>query len=112
MNTQNININEIFTKSELVPTIVQDLNTKEVLMLAYMNKESLQISLDSGYTCFYSRSRKTLWKKGETSGNVQKIIKIIADCDMDTLLILVEQSGPACHTGARSCFYNEIANFS
>ncbi|HQC54721.1 MAG TPA: phosphoribosyl-AMP cyclohydrolase [Clostridia bacterium] len=98
----------LFKNSELVPTIVQDVNTKEVLMLAYMNEESLGLSLSTGYTHFYSRSRKQLWKKGETSGHVQKIVEIYSDCDDDTLLVVVEQTGVACHTGARSCFFNKI----
>jgi len=104
-------IDDLFKKSPLVPAVVQDATTKEVLMLAYMNKESLILSLETGYTCFYSRSRNALWKKGETSGNVQKIVSIKADCDSDTLLILVNQTGVACHTGSYSCFINEIANF-
>lgn len=98
----------LFKKSELVPTIVQDAKTKEVLMLAYMNEESFKLSLSTGYTHFYSRSRKQIWKKGETSGHVQKIIEIYADCDDDTLLVFVEQTGVACHTGAMSCFFNKI----
>ena len=101
-------IDKLFEKSELIPAVVQDKTTREVLMLAYMNRESLRISLQSGYTCFYSRSRKTLWKKGETSGHVQKIVSVKADCDFDTLLVEVEQTGPACHTGSKSCFFNEI----
>lgn len=92
----------------LIPAIVQDAVTKKVLMLAYMNEESLKISMDEGYTCFWSRSRKCLWRKGETSGNKQKIVSIATDCDRDTLLITVEKSGPACHTGAESCFFNAI----
>lgn len=97
-----------FKKSQLVPAIVQDSKSGQVLMLAYMNRESLQISLESGYTCFFSRSRNRLWKKGETSGHVQKIVSIHGDCDHDTLLISVEQTGPACHTGSQSCFFNRI----
>ncbi|MFI3250262.1 MAG: bifunctional phosphoribosyl-AMP cyclohydrolase/phosphoribosyl-ATP diphosphatase HisIE [Eubacteriales bacterium] len=92
----------------LIPAIVQDFYTKEVLMMAYMSQESLEITKKEGYTCFYSRSRKELWRKGETSGNRQKVVTIHGDCDGDTLLILVEPMGPACHTGAVSCFFDEI----
>lgn len=80
-------------------------------MLAYMNEESLQKTLETGYTWFYSRSRQKLWNKGETSGHVQRVIRIMADCDNDTLLLEVEQTGPACHTGHKSCFFNEIRRF-
>jgi len=99
---------EIFDKLKLVPAIIQEYDTNEVLMLAYMNKESFNKTLETGYTWFYSRSRKTLWNKGETSGNVQKVVSISADCDNDTLLIKVIQTGPACHTGKKSCFFNKI----
>lgn len=92
----------------LVPVVVQDYNTNEVLMLAYANEEALSLTLNNGYAYYYSRSRKSLWKKGETSGNVQKIVKVMVDCDEDTLLYVVEQTGPACHTGAKSCFFREI----
>ncbi len=92
----------------LIPAIVQDYYTKEVLMMAYMNAESLEITQKEGYTCFYSRSRKELWRKGETSGNKQKVMKLSADCDSDTLLIQVIPDGPACHTGEVSCFFQEI----
>lgn len=102
------NLDKYFEKSDLIPAIIFEEKTKEVLMLAYMNRESLELSLKTGYTIFYSRSRKCLWKKGETSGHVQKIKKIIADCDNDTLLIYVDQTGPACHTGSHSCFFNEV----
>lgn len=97
-----------FRKSELVPAIIQEESTGEVLMMAYMNLESLEKTIDTGYTWFYSRTRQQLWNKGETSGNVQKVVSIHADCDDDTLLIKVEQTGPACHTGKHSCFYKEI----
>ncbi|NLT19178.1 MAG: bifunctional phosphoribosyl-AMP cyclohydrolase/phosphoribosyl-ATP pyrophosphatase protein [Firmicutes bacterium ADurb.Bin080] len=100
--------NFLFEKSELIPTIIQEHGTNEVLMLAYMNKESLKKTLDTGYTWFFSRSRKALWNKGETSGNIQKVVSIFADCDNDTLLIKVIQTGPACHTGNKSCFFNKI----
>ena len=92
----------------LIPAIVQDHYTKKVLMLAYMNEESLKISLEEGMTCFYSRSRQELWRKGETSGNRQHIMSIRTDCDCDTLLVDVIKDGPACHTGSESCFFNVI----
>ena len=97
-----------FDAQGLIPAIVQDYVTHEVLTLAYMNRESLQISLAEGRTCFYSRSRKCLWRKGETSGNTQKIIAMRADCDGDALVVEVQKAGPACHTGAESCFFQEI----
>ena len=97
-----------YNSDGLIPAIVQDHYTKKVLMLAYMNAESLDISIKEGYTCFYSRSRHELWRKGETSGNKQKIVSIRTDCDKDTLLIDVIKSGPACHTGSESCFFNDI----
>lgn len=97
-----------FKKAELIPAIVQDYKTKEVLMLAYMNEESLGKTLETGYTWFYSRSRGELWNKGATSGHTQKVIKIDYDCDEDTLLVFVEQNGAACHTGNRSCFYRTL----
>jgi phosphoribosyl-AMP cyclohydrolase len=92
----------------LIPTIVQDADTHSVLMLAYMSPESLGKSLELGETVFWSRSRQTLWHKGETSGNTQRIVEIRYDCDADTLLILVEPAGPACHTGEYSCFYRAL----
>ena len=95
-----------FDERGLMPAIVQDVDTKEVLMLAYMNDESLRKTLSTGETWFWSRSRKELWHKGETSGHIQKVKSINYDCDGDTLLIQVEQVGVACHTGARSCFFN------
>ncbi|NMA92085.1 MAG: bifunctional phosphoribosyl-AMP cyclohydrolase/phosphoribosyl-ATP diphosphatase HisIE [Firmicutes bacterium] len=94
-----------FTDQGLIPTIVQDNYSGQVLMLAYMNRESLQKTEETGYAWFWSRSRKVLWKKGETSGNVLKVEEIRYDCDADTLLLLVEAKGPACHTGNSSCFY-------
>lgn len=93
-----------FDKQGLIPAIVQDAKTKEVLTLAYMNKESLQKSLESGETWFYSRSRQELWHKGETSGNTQKIVAMKYDCDRDAIVVLVEPAGPACHLGTTSCF--------
>ncbi len=97
-----------FDEKGLIPAIVQDFYTKEVLTLAYMNAESLGITLEEGYTCFWSRSRQELWRKGETSGNRQKVVTITADCDRDALVIEVIKDGPACHTGAESCFFNGI----
>jgi phosphoribosyl-AMP cyclohydrolase len=101
-------MDELFVKSELIPVVIQEYKTKEVLMLAYMNMESLKKTIETGYTWFYSRSRKKLWNKGETSGHVQRVISIKSDCDSDTLLIEVEQTGAACHTGSKTCFFNEI----
>ena len=100
--------NRFFQKGELIPAIVQEESSKEVLMLAYMNRASLQKTFETGYTWFYSRSRQELWNKGATSGHLQKIKRIYTDCDDDTLLILVEQTGAACHTGHHSCFYTQI----
>lgn len=93
-----------FDDKGLVPAIVQDYNTKEVLTLAYMNRESLEISVQEKRTCFYSRSRQELWRKGETSGNTQEIVAITKDCDSDALVVEVRPAGPACHTGSVSCF--------
>ena len=104
-----LNIEELKFNSEgLIPAIVVDSITKKVLTLAYMNKESLQISMERGLTCFWSRSRKELWLKGETSGNYQHIVSITADCDKDALVVVVEKDGPACHTGSDSCFENTV----
>ncbi|OME88485.1 bifunctional phosphoribosyl-AMP cyclohydrolase/phosphoribosyl-ATP diphosphatase HisIE [Paenibacillus sp. FSL W8-0187] len=94
--------------SGLVPAIVQDAQSKQVLMMAYMNRESLRLTLESGETWFWSRSREELWHKGATSGNVQTVVSMTYDCDGDTLLLLVDPKGPACHTGQTTCFYNEI----
>ena len=107
---QNIlNIDKLkFDDNGLIPAIIIDYYTKEVLTLGYMNKESLEISINEGKTCFYSRSRKELWRKGETSKNYQHIQNIKSDCDNDALVIEVIKDGPACHTGAESCFMNEI----
>lgn len=101
-------IEKFFKKGDLIPAIVQEASTGEVLMLAYMNRESLQKTLETGYTWFWSRSRQELWNKGATSGNVQKVVDIKGDCDDDTLLIKVIQTGNACHTGSHSCFFNNI----
>ena len=104
-----INIEELkFDEKGLIPAIVVDAVTKKVLTLAYMNKESLQISMEKGLTCFWSRSRQELWLKGETSGNYQHIVSITADCDKDALIVLVEKEGPACHLGTDSCFHNPV----
>lgn len=92
----------------LVPAIVQDVVTKDVLMMAWMNAESLRLTLEKGETVFWSRSRQEIWHKGATSGNVQKVVEVRVDCDADTLLVLVEPAGPACHTGERTCFYREV----
>lgn len=97
-----------YNSDGLIPAIVQDHFTGKVLMLAYMNEESLKISIEEGKTCFFSRSRQELWRKGATSGNTQEIVSIKTDCDHDTLLIDVIKNGPACHTGNESCFFNDI----
>ncbi len=98
-----------YNEQGLIPAIVQDINTNEVLMMAYMNEESLEKTVDGGKTCFWSRSRQEFWTKGETSGNVQLVKEILYDCDEDTLLVKVEQVGKgACHTGERSCFFRSI----
>ncbi len=102
------NLKRFFRKAELIPAIVQQAGTGEVLMLAYMNRESLQKTLETGYTWFWSRSRQELWNKGATSGNLQKVLEIRSDCDDDTLLVTVEQTGNACHTGAHSCFFQKL----
>ena len=97
-----------FDEKGLIPAIVQDHYTKEVLTLAYMNAESLAITIDERRTCFWSRSRQELWRKGDTSGAVQHVVSITADCDKDALVVEVVKDGPACHTGAESCFFNEV----
>ncbi len=98
-----------FDEKGLIPAVIQDGRTGEVLMVAYMNAESLQRTITSGRTWFWSRSRKKFWQKGETSGHIQHVKDILYDCDQDTLLIKVEQEGPACHTGERSCFYRSFS---
>lgn len=103
-----MDLDKYFKKSELIPAIIVEEGTNEVLMLAYMNKESLRLTLETGYTWFWSRSRQELWNKGATSGHLQKVISIKGDCDDDTLLVMVNQTGPACHTGSHSCFFNLI----
>ena len=97
-----------FDEKGLIPAIVVDVKSGDVLTLAYMNEESLKITLEKGCTCFWSRSRQELWLKGETSGNYQHVVSITADCDKDALVIKVEKDGPACHTGAESCFFNPV----
>ncbi|MFH1853844.1 MAG: phosphoribosyl-AMP cyclohydrolase [Candidatus Omnitrophota bacterium] len=111
MKRERFKINNLkFDKYGLVPAIIQDYKSGEVLMLAYMNKESLKRTMKSGKTCFWSRSRRKYWTKGETSGNFQFVKSMYYDCDMDTLLIKVRQAGDgvACHTGNRSCFYRKV----
>lgn len=104
-----VNMDELtFNDAGLIPCIVQDHRTKEVLMMAWMNEESLSLTQKIGETVFWSRSRQELWHKGETSGNTQKLIEMLYDCDGDTLLALVEPAGPACHTGHMTCFYREL----
>lgn len=104
-----LNIDELkFDEKGLIPAIVVDAKTKKVLTLAYMNRESLEISLEKELTCFWSRSRNELWLKGETSGNYQHVVSITADCDNDALVVLVEPDGPACHTGSYSCFTKPV----
>ena len=104
-----IKIEELkFDEKGLIPAIVVDTDSKKVLTLAYMNAESLAITLEEKKTCFYSRSRQTLWRKGETSGNYQHVISVTADCDKDALMVEVKKDGPACHTGSDSCFFNPL----
>ena len=97
-----------FNSNGLITTVVQDAATKDVLMVAWMNAESLQKTVESGETWFWSRSRQELWHKGATSGNTQKVIELRYDCDADTLLVLVEPAGPACHTGEQTCFFRKL----
>lgn len=99
-----------FDERGLVPCVVQQEGTGEVLMVAWMSEESLALTLETGTTWFWSRSRKELWNKGATSGNVQHVRRVLVDCDADTLLVEVDSPGPACHTGHRSCFYHEVAS--
>jgi phosphoribosyl-ATP pyrophosphohydrolase/phosphoribosyl-AMP cyclohydrolase len=104
-----VDINAIrWDERGLVPTVIQDVNTQQVLMVAYMNRESLTKTLETGETVFWSRSRAELWHKGDTSGNTQKVREILIDCDEDTLLITVDPTGAACHTGEMSCFYRSL----
>jgi phosphoribosyl-ATP pyrophosphohydrolase/phosphoribosyl-AMP cyclohydrolase len=108
-----MNLKKYFVKAPLIPAVIQDYSSMKVLMVAYMNEESLKKTIETGYTWFFSRSRNELWNKGATSGHVQKVISITSDCDDDTLLIQVEQTGSACHTGNETCFYDEagVADF-
>lgn len=99
----------LFQKSELIPAIVQDADSREVLMLGFTNREAVELTLKTRTAWFWSRSRGKLWNKGESSGNFLHVREVFADCDMDTLLYLCVPDGPACHTGARSCFFNQIA---
>jgi phosphoribosyl-AMP cyclohydrolase len=101
-------LSELFQKSELVPVIVQDERTKEVLMLGYTNEEALRKTMETGTAWFWSRSRRKLWNKGETSGNFLHVSRIEADCDLDALLYFCRPDGPTCHTGSRSCFFNRV----
>lgn len=104
-----INVDQLkFDEKGLIPAVVVDSITKKVLTVAYMNRESLEITMEKGLTCFFSRSRNELWLKGETSGNYQHVVSITADCDMDALTVVVEKDGPACHTGTDSCFTNSL----
>jgi len=109
LNTENFLATVKYDEQGLVPAIIQDQTTGEVLMMAWMNAESLQRTLTLGETVFWSRSRQELWHKGETSGNVQRVLDMRVDCDGDTLLVLVEPAGPACHTGQISCFFRAVA---
>ena len=102
------NLGKYFVKSDLIPAVIQEKATGEVLMVAWMNKESMAKTLETGYTWFWSRSRQELWNKGATSGHLQKVVEIYSDCDDDTLLVTVEQTGAACHTGNHSCFFKKI----
>lgn len=109
MNSASINLDEIFkSEDDLVAAVLQDHQTNQVLMLAWMNRSALELTLQTGKATFWSRSRSAIWVKGETSGNYQKVISIALDCDKDALLIKVETDGPACHTGEVSCFSNEL----
>lgn len=99
-----------FDENGLIPAIVQDAHTGEVLMLAYMNREALQLTIETGETWFWSRSRRQLWHKGATSGNIQRVVEIRYDCDGDSLLIRVAPAGPACHTGQRTCFFRPLTS--
>lgn len=97
-----------FDDKGLIPAVIQSSATKKVLMMAYMNADTLRMTMETGFTHFYSRSRGTIWKKGETSGNTQRVKKVLYDCDRDTLLVEVEENGPACHTGRETCFFTEL----
>ncbi|MCH4240011.1 MAG: phosphoribosyl-AMP cyclohydrolase [Oscillospiraceae bacterium] len=107
-NLQTFDFDKYFKKGSLIPAVIQEASTGEVLMLAYMNRESMRRTLETGYTWFWSRSRQELWNKGATSGHLQRVLSVCGDCDDDTLLIQVEQTGAACHTGHHSCFFKMI----
>jgi phosphoribosyl-AMP cyclohydrolase len=98
-----------YDEKGLIPAVIQDWKTNDILMVAYMNAASLRKTVESGFTWYWSRSRQKFWQKGETSGNIQRVKDILYDCDQDTLLIKVEQTGPACHTGERSCFFRSFS---
>ena len=98
----------LFQKSELIPVIIQHVDTKDVLMLGFTNRKAVELTLETGTAWFWSRSRQELWNKGATSGHVQRVVALAGDCDDDTLLVKVEQTGAACHTGAHSCFFNSL----
>lgn len=104
----NMNLDDLFQKSELIPVIIQDVDSKDVLMLGFTNKEAVELTIQTKTAWFWSRSRQKLWNKGESSGNFLHVQEMWTDCDMDTLLYLCKPDGPTCHTGARSCFFNEI----
>jgi len=101
---------DVHVEGGLIPVVVQDRRSKDVLMVAYANRESLELTRSTGYAHYYSRSRRRIWKKGEESGNVQRVVRIMVDCDGDALLFQVEQQGPACHTGYATCFYRTLDN--
>ncbi|MGE5629267.1 MAG: phosphoribosyl-AMP cyclohydrolase [Solirubrobacterales bacterium] len=106
-----VNFKDLKLQNGLIPVIVQDYENNEVLMMAYMNEESFNKTIETGKTWFYSRSRNELWNKGGTSGHIQVVKQMSIDCDKDTILVKVLQTGAACHTGNRSCFYTEVSNF-
>jgi phosphoribosyl-AMP cyclohydrolase len=107
---KSVNIEQLdFNKGNgLIPVVTQDATTRDVLMVAYANKEAIELTLQTGYAHYWSRSRQELWKKGASSGHLQKVHQVLADCDSDTLIYLVDQTGPACHTGAQSCFFQIV----
>ena len=116
MSDIRLDLHEMWAKMKknsdgLVPAITQDYENNQVLMMAYMNEEAFCLTCETGYMHYYSRSRDSLWKKGETSGHVQKVIEAYIDCDKDTLLYKIDQTGAACHTGNRTCFYTELNNW-